>query len=233
MSLLASPLGYRCDGRPFWAPSFGEGEGGEGGDGGGGDDGGTGSGGADANAVDSNGLTEAGRQAIARERSTLKTVRTELRGFKAVLADHGITTADGLAEFLTKSKGSQEGSGQPQVNADEIRRKAEQEADTKANRRVARAEIKALAVETFADTDDAVSQFSDEDVDDLLGRDGGLDAQRAKQALADVLTKKPHWAKQQEERPPSFDGGARGTPGAPETFSGFIRGQVAAKRGIR
>lgn len=230
MASFLLPIGTRCDGRPFWAPSFGDGEGGDGGGGDpGGDDGGSGDGG-DPNAVGADGLTQAGRDAIARERSTLKAVRGELRGFKAVMAEHGITTPDALREFLTKSTGSQEGS-QPPVDVEKVRREAAAEAETKASRRVARAEIKALATETFADAEDAISVFTDEDVDDLLDRNGGLDAEAAKRALAEVLTRKPHWAKQQEERPPSFDGGARGTPGQPQTFSGFIRDQVAAKRG--
>lgn len=233
MASFISPLGTRCDGRPFWAPSFGDGEGG-------GDDGGTGDGGAPAGGDDGgsggNGDPDpltAANASVDRLEGTLKKVRGDLRGWKAVGAEFGYTTPEALRAALTKPEGGQQGNQQqnPPVDVDKVRREAAQEAETKANRRVALAEIKAAAAGTFADPDDALLHLQGE-VDDLLADDGSPDTEAIKRALAGLLTKKPHLAAKQEERPPSFDGGARGTPGAPESFSGFIRKQVAAKRGM-
>lgn len=235
MLLPYTPLGFRTDGRPIWAFTGGApdegGDGGSGGDGSeGGDGGGSGDGtGAPDTTVGADGLTEAGRAAITKERNTLKAVRTELRGLKAVLAELGISTPEALRERLTASPGGQQGQ-QQQVDEGAIRRQVEGELRTESNRRIALAEVKAAAAVTFADPSDAVLYLQGE-VDDLLADDGSPDAEAIKRSLAGLLTRKPHLARQQEERPPTFDGGARGTPNAATNFGDFVRGQVAAKRG--
>jgi hypothetical protein len=232
--LLPTPLAFRIDGRPIWAfaggAPEGEGEGGGGGGSEGGDGGDPGDGGGTDTTVGTDGLTQAGRDAIARERTTLKTVRGELRGYKAVLSELGITTPEALRERLAAPQGGQQGQ-QQQVDPDAIRRQVEGEVRIESNRRVALAEVKAEAARTFADPADAVLYLQGE-VDELLSDDGSPDTAAIQRSLAGLLTRKPHLAaQQQEEPPPSFDGGTRGTPGAPVSFGDYVRGQVAAKRG--
>lgn len=220
-------LGHRIDGRPFHGFS---GAADDGGDDGGGGDGGTGNQ-PDPNAIDSNGLTEAGRTAIANERNATKAAKGEVRNWKAMAAEFGFTTLDQVKEALSKAKEAPAGAQQQQVDVEALRREAEQKAQTAADRRVARAEVKALAAVSFADPEDAVSALSDEDVDDLLGRNGAIDTEAAKRALADVLRRKPHWAKPTEERPPNYDGGSRSNSGGgPATAGDFLRDQVSAAR---
>jgi hypothetical protein len=235
MLLPDTPLGFRADGRPIWAFAGGapDGDGGDGGDGGGSEgdgDGDSGSGGAVDTTVGADGLTEAGRNAVAKERATLKAVRTELRGYKAVMAEHGVTSPEALRERLTAPSGGQQGQQQPPVDAEAIRRQVETEVRTESNRRIALAEVKAAAAEAFEYPEDAAQALAGE-VDDLLNDDGSPDTEAIKRALAGLLQRKPRWAKDTEAPPPSYDGGPRGTPGAPTSFSGFIRDQVAAKRG--
>lgn len=224
------PLGHRADGRPFWVMSFGAGDdgGGEGGEGGTGQggDGGTGSGGGDGDPDPV--------RAIRQERDA---ARRQARDFKALAAEFGIQDnhLEGLRELLSGKgqNGKQQQQQQqtaPPVDEDAIRRKVEAEYRTKSAHRVAEAEIRAAAATGFADPDDAALHLRQQ-LDDLIKDDGEPDTDAIKGALADLLKRKPHLAKQ-TDRPPSFDGGARGTSGKPEeNFSDFVRSQVAAKRG--
>lgn len=221
-------LGFRLDGRPIFGFSGGAPDGDGDGVGDGGDPGGDGSQ-PDATTIGPDGLTAAGRQAIASERAAAKAAKGEARPWKAVGAEFGFTTPEQIREALSKAAATTQ---QPPVDADKIRREAETEAMTKANRRVAKAEVKALAALTFADPEDAVSALGDEDVDDLLNRNGELDSNSAKAALADILSRKPHWAKKTEEKPPNYDGGPRSNSGGGQQTAGdFFRDQVRAKRG--
>lgn len=222
-------LSFRLDGRPIFGFSGAEGEGDGDGGGDGGNPGGDGSQ-PDPNAIGSDGLTAAGRAAIQAERNNTKTARTEARGWKAVGAEFGFTTPDQIREAL--SKAASPGTQAPVVDEAKIRQEAEAAATTKANRRVARAELTALATEQFASAKDVSLVFSDEDLDDLLNRNGELDANAAKSALAGVLTERPHWAKITQDAPPSYDGGPRSTGGGgPQTAGDFFRSQVRAKKG--
>lgn len=92
-------------------------------------------------------------------------------------------------------------------DADAIRR----EVDAKANTRIVRAEVRALAAETFADPQDAVlnlqSRLDDFDVDE----DGNVtDVEDLKTALADLLKRKPHLAKKGKAPKADPSQGSRG-----------------------
>ena len=87
-----------------------------------------------------------------------------------------------------------------------------------AMRRMARAEVRALASAKFADPSDAVAFL---DIDNLLGDDGDVDPKAVESALADLLKRKPHLAK--EQAPPSFEGGARTTASRPTDMNALIR----------
>lgn len=228
---LNVPFGRRSDGRAFWVPIFGAPD--EGGDGGGEGSGGEGGG--------SGGAGDGGDDPLASAQRTIQTIRRErndaragLRDFKALAAEFGIQD-NHLEGLRARLSGSQNGSQQQQPPVDEnaLRQKVEAEIMAKANARVVRAEIKALATEGFADPDDAVLHLGSQ-VDDFVKDDGDVDQDAIKSALGDLLKRKKHLAKVTEQPPPGFDGGARDTSGGSEKdFAGFIRGQVAAKRGHR
>ncbi len=216
------PLGIREDGRPIW-PILGGAE----------DDGnppavadddddgdGTGSG-ADA-------LGDAGKRALEAERAATKKARDELRPWKALSKRLGSLTPEQVEERLNGI--SRDGKTGEQIDVDKVRREAVAEARQQFDRRIVRAEVRALAVESFADPEDAVlyldKQLGDFDVTD----DGDLeDADAVKRALADLLKRKPHLAKRKDEGDGDggdFDGGARGTARQPTTMSDLIRNRA-------
>lgn len=86
------------------------------------------------------------------------------------------------------------GDNKPEVDADDIARKARADADAVANRRVVRAEVKVLARDIFADPDDAPLYL---DLDDFEVDDDGdlVDKDELVAALKKVITDKPHLAK--------------------------------------
>lgn len=101
--------------------------------------------------------------------------------------------------------------------ASERAESAEKRAAAMAQRTV-RAEVRALAAGTFADPSDAAAFL---DPVDFVDDDGDVDTKKVEKALADLLKRKPHLAK--EQAPPSFDGGARTTAGAPTDMNALIR----------
>ncbi|MEU3665754.1 hypothetical protein [Streptomyces virginiae] len=94
---------------------------------------------------------------------------------------------------------------------------AEKRAAAMAQRTV-RAEVRALAAATFADPSDAAAFL---DPSDFMDDDGDVDSKKLEKALADLLKRKPHLAK--EGAPPSFDGGARRTADKPPSMNDLIR----------
>lgn len=100
--------------------------------------------------------------------------------------------------------------------------KAEQRA-TAMVERATRAEVRALAAATFADPSDAAAFLN---LADFVDDDGEIDSKGIEKALADLLKRKPHLAK--EAAPPSFDGGARTTAAKPTSMNDLIRQQAGA-----
>ncbi|MEU9436593.1 hypothetical protein [Streptomyces sp. NPDC048252] len=97
---------------------------------------------------------------------------------------------------------------------------AEQRAAAMAQR-ATKAEVRALAASTFADPSDAAAFL---DLDAFVDDRGDIDSKGIEKALADLLKRKPHLGK--EAAPPSFDGGARTTAGAPTDMNALIRSKA-------
>jgi len=87
--------------------------------------------------------------------------------------------------------------------------------------RAVRAEVRALAAGTFADPEDAAVYLN---TSDFVDADGEVDGKGIQKALADLIKRKPHLAK--EQAPPSFDGGARTTASAPADMNALIRSKA-------
>lgn len=235
---LVDPLGFRQDGRPIWsfagsAPEGDDGDGGTGTGDGGGDDGGDGSGDGggdgdeDPNALDKNGLNANGRKTLQKERAAKNGYLTELRPWRLLARDLGEggtpASPERIRELLAAAAGGGSGGsgGGDQVDVERIRREAERDATTKAQREIALAKVEARAAAKFADPEDAVKWLSDT-ADDLLTRDGKPDTGAIDSALEDLLQQKPHLAKR-DEGPPDYDGGPRRTGDANQDMSSWIR----------
>lgn len=104
---------------------------------------------------------------------------------------------------------------------------AERERATSATRTAVTAKVEALAAQTFADPTDAAGALNPTDyVDDS----GAIDTDRIKSDLADLLQRKPHWAKTPEgprrpapDRTQGSSGNNARTPNSPEQeFAGFM-----------
>lgn len=111
-------------------------------------------------------------------------------------------------EALTTKPDEGKGGDKPEVDEAAIRTNAQREADERANVRIVRAEVRALAAETFADPADAplYVDLSDFEVDD----DGEVNTAEIKKALGDVLKVKPHLAKRSAGPKPDPSQGPRG-----------------------
>lgn len=220
---LADPLGFRADGRPFWAFWGGGGEAEE----------------KDTDLdTDSDSDEEKEKDEetdpLKRARSTIekisaerKAIRDEYRPFKAALRELGIESPEALKAALTK--GAKSSGGNSDVDIEKVREDARREARQEANRDLALAKVEALATGIFADPEDAVARLG-KNVDDLLGRDGKPDSKAIKSELADLLEEKPHWgiAKRGEI---DFDGGPRQSGGSKQSMDSFLRQASARKRG--
>lgn len=104
---------------------------------------------------------------------------------------------------------------------------AERERAAGATRAAVAAKVEALAAKTFADPTDAVGALTPTDyVDDS----GAIDTDRITADLADLLQRKPHWAKAPEgprrpapDRTQGSSGNGNRTPNSPaQEFAGFM-----------
>lgn len=85
----------------------------------------------------------------------------------------------------------------------QMARDAQREAVQKANRRILRAEVKAAAAAKLRDAGDALVHL---DLDKFaVGEDGDVDAEELREALDDLLTRKPYLAKDDGPRTPVPD----------------------------
>jgi broad specificity phosphatase PhoE len=109
---------------------------------------------------------------------------------------------------------------------DEERRKADAAVLTKANKRIVSAEIRAVAANLFADTDDALRNLDPGDYE--VDEDGEVDARSIERDLKDVLRRKPHLAKKGRE--PGFEPGARKTASGATDMSARIRDMAGRGR---
>lgn len=98
-----------------------------------------------------------------------------------------------LADELAKLKAQLE-SSDDQVDLDEVRRQAAAEATAKLNARVLRSEVKAAAAGLLADPEDALYLL---DLDRFkVGDDGEVDTKAIKDAISDLIARKPYLAAQ-------------------------------------
>ena len=106
------------------------------------------------------------------------------------------------AEALAKAEGKEK-----EYAAEQERRKVEQEALSKANQRILKAEIRAQATAKLADPADALLYLDLSSFE--VGDDGEVDAQAITAAIDNLIKSKPYLAAQGERR---FQGGADGGP---------------------
>lgn len=128
------------------------------------------------------------------------------------LKTHGLSAEQAL-ELINKGVAKPDGDGDPPVDADKIRREAERDADAKANARIVRSEVRALAAESFNNPADALHNVN---LDDYEVDDNGelTDAAKVKEDLAQVLKENPHYAKGKGGPRPDPSQGPRGDNGA-------------------
>lgn len=211
---LTDPLGFRTDGRPFWAVWGGDGESDQ--DGGGSD---TDSDSDEDDEKEEKDPVKKLESTLAKVRAERKAAQDEFRPFKAALRELGIDSPDALKSALTKKSDAKGGTSD--VDLDKVREDARREARQEANRDLALAKVETMATGMFADPDDAVSRLG-KHVDDLLGRDGKPDPKAIKAELDELLEEKPHWGiKRQGEI--GFDGGPRQSGGGQKDMNVFIR----------
>jgi len=142
---------------------------------------------------DADKLGDAGKQALDRMKGQLRTTKTELRAFK----DLGLTPEQ--IRELTKPKADGD-----QPDPEKIREEARREARSEALRERVVDKIEARAAKKFADPEDAVAiLLRSHKADDFLDGDA-IDATEIDDALAELLTKKPHLA---ATPPRKFGGG--------------------------
>lgn len=208
----------------------GAGDGGAG-DGGAGDGGAAGDGGDGGDGDDPQSQITSLSSQLAATKAESAQRRRALKPWNDLAKETGLTPEQ-IRERLSGG-GTQGGGGdkgQQQVDEAALRRQIESDLTSKANRRIVRSEVKALASATFADPNDAV-RFLD-DLDDIeLTEDGDLaDVKDVQQRLADLLKAKPYLARQQERKTPDYDGGARKTSEKPRTMTELIREAAGAGR---
>lgn len=109
---------------------------------------------------------------------------------------------------------------------------AAQEQVAKTRQRLARTQVQALAMTSFADPEDAVGAL---DLDSYIDSDGDIDEAAIRTDLDALLERKPHWAKAQPQegpRRPAPDrtqaSGANKTRtlDPAEEFAGFLKAQL-------
>lgn len=134
-------------------------------------------------------LGDAGKQALDRMKARLKSERERRRSAETE-----------LGELKAKSSNTDD--------PDTIRAEADKAATARANARIVRSEVKAAAVGRLADPKDALVfiDLAKFEVDE----DGEVDEEEVREALDDLLSKKPHLAAATAKRfQGTGDGGAR------------------------
>lgn len=143
--------------------------------------------------------------------------RLELKPWKELGKELGMTPEQVRDALKAAKKNGTGGSGdddKDKPDADDIARQARLDADAKANQKVVKAEVKAVAADLFADPGDAhlYVDITKYDVDD----DGDLvDPDELVSDLKDVLKRKPHLAKKAKKPEPDK---AQGKGGSTKTF---------------
>lgn len=230
------------NGRAIWpvlggAPDGDEGDGDDGTDDEGdeGDDDGTGDGG-DSTDDDGDGeddLGDKGKKALTRMKEQRKAALTSHRDTITAVAQALGSTPERvraalrdkkLGELIAGRKGKNAGGkdGDDEIDAEQIRAEAEQEANAKANRRIVRADLKAAAAGKLADPSDAIAFI---DLDEIeVGENGETDEDELAEAIDELLQRKPHLAAGKTGEP-KF---GKHNPGARRKAQQSIDEQIAA-----
>jgi hypothetical protein len=185
---------------------------------GGGDDGGDSGEGDGKDGGDGDDAADAEPPALIEERNARKnavTLLSELTGkSKGEIARALKKGGDALTGLkpAEAAKDSDGGDGKEPVDAAKIKRDAEQVANERANGRIVKAEVRALAADLFADPADAhlYLDLSQYDVDD----DGEVDAKAITADLKALLKAKPHLTKTGRPKPDPSQGKQGGSPEA-------------------
>lgn len=147
------------------------------------------------------------------QRKINRKLERDSKPFFDALKRHGLSTDDAL-DLIAKGASSKPNGGEPPkddppVDPDKVRREAEREANTRANARIVRSEVRALAAETFTNPADALHNLTLDDYE--VNEDGELtDAEKVKADLAQVLRDNPHYAKGRATPKPDPSQGPRG-----------------------
>lgn len=179
-------------------------------------------------------LGEAGKKALARMKAERTAAKKEAATAKKAAAEERRKAADlakKVAEFEDRDKSE----------LDKATAKAERSAEqaAKAVARAVSAEVRAGAQGKFADPTDATDALM-RDPAKYVDADGDIDTDAIEADLADLLERKPHWAKPEPAAPaedpepkkakpkPDPGQGSRGTP-APVDFRNASPDEVAAE----
>lgn len=158
----------------------------------------------DGAADDEKELGDAGKRALAAERSARTRAERDAKAAKAELAKLKAGTQTDNEKALAKA-----------------REEGVQEAAKAANARLLKSEIRAAAAGKLEDPNDAVRLL---DADDFTDADGEVDEAKLKKAVADLLKAKPYLASTGARRTKGGgDGGARGTGGGTPGMNDLIR----------
>lgn len=171
-------------------------DGGDSGDQSGDDDGGGDDGGAD--------LGDAGKAAIDKERKSARDAKKALKPWQTIGTEFNLSP-DQVRDALSKLNAGDDEAALRKIQAD-----ADKAANTKANVRIVRAEVRVLAADTFADAGDAVLNLADKIGEYEVDDDGNVDADAIKADLEAVLKQKPHLAKNGKRPAPDPSQGSKG-----------------------
>lgn len=164
------------------------------------------------------------------ERTQRKAISKELRPWKALAREFGVTL-DQAREVLAKAKATKPKDGDGGPSEEEIRRTATEAADRRANERVIRSEVKALAADLFANPADAALYLDLASYE--VGADGDVDADEILDDLKSVLEDRPHLAKRPKRRPkPDTGQGAGNDDKASAQDRATARVERLRKRGL-
>lgn len=142
------------------------------------------------------------------QRRINRKMERDSKPFFDAMKEHGLT-ADQALELIAKAKAEPPKGDDPPVDEAKIRREAERDADAKANARIVRSEVRALAAESFNNPADALHNLSLDDYE--VNEDGDLtDPEAVKADLAKVLKDNPHYAKGKGGPRPDPSQGPRG-----------------------
>lgn len=143
-------------------------------------------------------LGPAGEKAYEAEKEKRRAATQKVRERDARIAE--------LEQELAAAKGETE--------EERTQREAERAANVKANTRILKAEVRALAAGKLSDPSDALTFL---DLDQFeVGDDGDVDQQEIEEAISDLLDRKPYLAAQSGPKSPRPDP-SQGARGAAET----------------